>query len=184
MNLVRHFLTLGIFLILAARSARAEEADTSLVKVGDRVPAFTVTTTDGARFSMEDQKGKVVLVTFFATWCVPCMQEMPHLETDVWQKFKDRGLVLVAIGREHQIPELRKFKADRLFTMPIAADPDRAVFAKFAKEFIPRAFLVGADGKVAFASQGYDMDEFPALGRAVAAELAKAGKAESRQPKE
>jgi peroxiredoxin len=102
---------------------------------------------------------------------------MPHLESDIWKKFKDRGLVLVAIGREHQVAELRKFKADRLFTMPIAADPDRAAFGKFAKDFIPRAFLIGADGKIAFESQGYDFEEFPALVRAVQAELDKGSSA-------
>src|SRR5438105_11667409 len=85
-----HFAIL-LGLLFATSCWSQTEADT-LVKVGDAAPGFALTTTDGAVVSTEQSKGKVMLVNFFATWCGPCMAEMPHLESEVWQKFKDQGL--------------------------------------------------------------------------------------------
>src|SRR6185369_7175905 len=105
--------------------------------------------------STDQAKGKLILVNFFATWCGPCMEEIPHLEADIWQKFKDRGLVMVAVGREHSNEELARFKAEKKLSLNIAGDPKREVYAKFARQYIPRNFLIGPDGKILFASVGF-----------------------------
>lgn len=154
-------------------SARAEEPETALVKIGDVAPAFTVTSTDNEQISSESLKGKLVLVNFFATWCGPCMAEMPHLESEVWQKFKDRGLVVVAIGREHSVAEVTKFKADKHLTLPVAPDPKREIYSKYATKYIPRNFLVGRDGKIIFASMGFDASEFDKMVTLIAVELSR-----------
>src|SRR4030095_11807884 len=108
----------ALLLALLASCGPAEKPEATLVKLGDPAPAFTVTTTDGSEMSTEKLKGKVILVNFFATWCGPCLAELPHLETEVGQKFKERGLTLVVIGREHSTDELVKFKTEKKLTMP------------------------------------------------------------------
>jgi peroxiredoxin len=162
-----------VLIVVVLITARADESSDSLVKTGDPAPAFTVTTTGGAEISTAALRGQVILVNFFATWCGPCMEEMPHLEADVWNRFKGRGLVVVAIGREHGIDELKSFKAGKKLTFPIAADQKREVYGKYAKQYIPRNFLIGADGRVVFESVGFNDGEFKEMIAIVEKELDK-----------
>ena len=118
--------------LLAANAARvllaAEDPDpakATRIKVGDEAPLFAVTTLDGAKFSLQEQRGKVVLVNFFATWCGPCLQEMPHLEKAVWQKYRGAKFAMIALGREHSNDEVRPFQKKTGFTFPMAGDVKR-----------------------------------------------------------
>jgi peroxiredoxin len=143
--------------MLALRSTAfgATEAEATLTKVGQMAPAFSVTTLDGKEFSLEANRGRVVLVNFFATWCGPCLAELPHVEKDIWQEFKDRGLVVLAVGREHQNTELAEFQKQKMFTFPMAGDPKRGTYSKFALEYIPRTYLINREGKIVYQHVGY-----------------------------
>lgn len=156
------------------RPPTAGDVKGSIVKIGDDVPSFSITTTEGAEFSTEKLKGKVILVNFFATWCPPCVAELPHVETELWQKYKDRGLALVAVGQGHSTEEVAAFKKTNKLTLPMAADPQNEVFAKFGVGPIPRNIVIGADGKIVFQSVGFSEAEFAQMVRAIQLELIKA----------
>jgi peroxiredoxin len=165
----------GIILLASILTTAGARDPETLVNVGDPVPAFTVTATDHQQISTQSLKGKVTLVNFFATWCGPCMEEMPHLEEMIWQQFKDRGLAVLAIGRGHNSAELVTFKAAKRLTVPIAADPKGEIYAKFATKYIPRNYLIGRDGKVLFSSVGFETSKFNKLIALIDAELRKGG---------
>jgi peroxiredoxin len=137
--------------------------EASRVQVGEGAPDFEVTTTDGKKFKLSEQRGKVVLITFFATWCGPCRTEMPHLQQEVFEKIKGGRFTMIALGREHDSAEVARFKEKNHLGFPMAADPKRAVFGLYAERLIPRNVVVGRDGRVLFQSVGYDEKEFKAL---------------------
>jgi len=152
------------------------EAESILTHVGQEAPAFECTTLDGKTVDLKNLRGKVVLVNFFATWCGPCMAEMPHLEKEVWQKFKDKNFALVAIGREHEHKELSDFPRKHQVTFPIAGDPKRKIYSRFATQYIPRNYVIDANGKIAFQSVDYAELEFAKMIEVIRKELEKAGR--------
>src|SRR5882724_3566945 len=156
-------------------AAERTEFESTLTKVGQQVPEIAWVTLDGQKFDAKILSGKVVLINFFATWCGPCMQEMPHLQKEVFQKFKDKNFVMVAIGREHNDAELKDFRKKREFTIPMTADPERKIYGRFATQYIPRNYVIAADGKIAFQSVGYTEAEFKKMLEAIDKELNKAG---------
>lgn len=133
----------------------------TFVKTGDNAPDFTIKLQDGNTKKLSDLKGKVVWVNFFATWCPPCRKELPHLEKEVYKKFKNRNdFEVLVIGREHSWEEVIKFKTENNYVLPFYPDPKREIFSKYAKQNIPRNFIIDKEGKIAVVSTGYKKEEF------------------------
>lgn len=158
----------------AAKTAK-EPSMKSLTKVGERMPAFTVQEVSGGRFSMAQERGKVVVVNFWATWCPPCRVEMPLLEKEIWEKYKGNPeFVMVAIARQQTEAKIAGFEKEHPeFTYPLAYDPARQVYGKFADAGIPRSYVVGRDGRILFQSLGYEKGDVAKLNAAIAKALRK-----------
>ncbi len=141
--------------------AQTEEEKATLVKTGQEVPDFVLEGRAGQQISAKDLRGKVVLINFFAAWCGPCMKELPHVQKEIYEKYKDDpDFRLLVIGREHSSEEMDLFKQKKGFDFDLFPDPKREVYSKFASQFIPRNFIVGKNGKIIYASVGFDDKEF------------------------
>lgn len=173
MNFLRPLLHALLPLTLALTCAAAVPAEGDIAKAGMKAPDFTLSSTDGKPVQLGSFKGQVVVVNFFATWCGPCMEELPHVEAELQQALGNKGLVVLAVGREHSVEQLAKFKASKGFTFTILADPKREAYGKYASAYIPRCYVIGKDGKISLATVGFEAKEFAALVNVVKAELAK-----------
>ena len=109
---------------------------------------FTLPTPDGATFRLSEQRGKVVLVNFWATWCPPCLEEMPAMER-LWRRHKDAGFVLVAVSLDTDPKKVPPFVSARKFSFPIALDPKMGVAEKYGVRALPSSFVLDRDGTVA-----------------------------------
>jgi peroxiredoxin len=167
-------LTLAFVLTLMCLTRAAAQEIESYTRVGQQMPDFSFTTLDGRRASVADLKGKVVYVNFWATWCPPCLAEMPRMEREVWQKYKSSpDFFMVAIAREQTRDDIAPFLKQNRLTFPAAPDPAREVYKLFGNGGIPRSYVVGRDGRILFQSVGYVGGEFGKMKSVLAKELAK-----------
>jgi peroxiredoxin len=150
----------------------AQEDASTLLKTGDVAPVFTCKTVDGKLFDLSKCRGKIVMINFFATWCGPCNQELPVLQETIWEKYRNNpDFVLIILGREHTVQEVRDFVNKHKFTMPFAPDSARAVFKQYASQNIPRNVIVGKDGRIVFQNIGFTREEFAKIENLISEKL-------------
>jgi peroxiredoxin len=110
-------------------------------------PPFTITTTDGQRVSMDDLAGKVVLLDFWATWCEPCREALPHMR-EIAKKFQAEPLVVLSVSLDNDEQKWRDFIVKNEMTWPQYRDGGFTgpISRKFGVEAIPHTFTIDADG--------------------------------------
>ena len=169
---MKRYLSTAAAIAVLSLTISAQTDQTTLTKIGDKAPAFSCKTTDGQAFDLAKQKGRIVLINFFATWCGPCNSELPVLQKNIWEKYKNnKSFSLIILGREHNTQEVSDFVKTKGFTMPFAPDPGREIFKLYATQSIPRNVIVGKDGKIIFQSIGYTEAEFKKIEEVLAREL-------------
>ncbi len=133
-----------------------------IVKIGDESPNFTLQLIDGRTITNVDLKGKVTVLQFTASWCSVCRKEMPHLEKDVWQRFKDQNFILIGVDRDESLDVVQKFKNEMKITYPMALDPGADIFALFAdrESGVTRNVIIDQNGEIVFLTRLFDEKEF------------------------
>lgn len=113
---------------------------------GDAAPDFTATLADGTEFTLSEQQGKVVLLNFWATWCGPCVREMPAFEK-LQEDYGD-NVAILAVNCMEDAGTVAAFIEENSYTFPIAIDERGAVSAKYPTQGIPYTLVIDGDGIV------------------------------------
>lgn len=137
-------------------TAQDDINETTLIHAGDEAPDFTVEMLDGSKQTLSALRGKVVLVTFWATWCPPCRQEMAHMQEGVIDHFAGKDLVVIPISRGETRATVESFIKKMGYTFPVGLDQDKSIYLKYATNYVPRSFVIDREGKVVYVAVGYD----------------------------
>ena len=129
---------------------------------------FELPTLDGSStVSLEAFRGDVVYLSFWASWCIPCREEMPHLQA-LWQEHRDAGFQVIGINVDEELDAARQFALDHNIEFPLVHDADRSVGKLYRVAGYPSHYIVGRDGRVHFSALGFTPDDALAVSQEVA----------------
>jgi len=135
---------LGLLALVALGLVRTQQGP---VGVGQRAPDFRLTTFDGGSIDTGELQGQVILVNFWASWCVPCEQEARELE-QAYQLYKDQGVVFLGVDyvdiEREALAYLERFQ----ITYPNGPDLRTRISQSFRTRGVPETYVIAADGRI------------------------------------
>lgn len=130
-----------------APAASSQEFSTIPVKVDLPAPDLNLTTLDGANVSLSAFRGRVVLVNLWATWCPPCREEMPALQS-FYDEHRSNGFILIAIDQGETSAEVNPFVEEFNLTFPVWLDPASQAGAAFNTMNLPSSYVIDRSGRI------------------------------------
>lgn len=114
---------------------------------GSVAPDFTLETLDGQTINLSDLHGQVVLINFWATWCLPCREEMPAIQS-VYDRYRDQGFTVLAVNLLETDVEVTEFTSELALTFPILMDRNAEVFFLYRVRGLPTTFFLDQAGVI------------------------------------
>ncbi len=141
-----------ILLVLALAAMLGTAA--AAVNPDRSAPDFTLRTLDGPNLRLQEQRGRVVLLNFWATWCGPCRQEMPHLNR-LYEKYRAAGFTLLGVNIDDDARNAAGVSTKLGLKFPVLLDTDKKVSRLYDLGTMPSTLLIDRDGRVRYVHLGY-----------------------------
>ena len=138
--------------LLAATSIALPAA--AVVTAQAAAPDFTLKSAEGRNLRLQEQRGQVVLVNFWASWCGPCKQEMPHLNR-IYDKYRASGFTLLAVNIDDDARHGAATASKWGLKFPVLLDAEKNVTRLYDLGAMPSTVLIDRDGKVRYLHRGY-----------------------------
>lgn len=138
---------------------------------GTRAPAIGLKRRGGEVLNLEELRGKVVLVDFWASWCAPCKEELPVLEK-LHNQFKDKGLVIVGVNIDNEAANMDDFLRREKLSFTIVPDSKREVAGRYKPEKMPSSYLIDKKGIVRHVHAGFKKGDAASIEAEIKALLA------------
>jgi peroxiredoxin len=168
MRVLRMWVSAGLVAATIGLSAGTAWAD-------ERAQDFTLRDMNGAEVVLSSFQGKVVVISFWATWCGPCKEEMPHL-FKMYQELGDRGLVVLSVSTDdaRSVSKVKPFIQKMGYSFPVLLDKESTVISSYnPAKTLPYTVIVGRDGTIARRTSGYTPGDEGELRTFLEAQLAK-----------
>jgi thiol-disulfide isomerase/thioredoxin len=137
-------------------------APAQAANVGKPAPQFTVTTFAKQKVTLDELRGKVVVLNYWATWCGPCKAEMPMMDS-FHRRYKDKGFEIFAVTTEGSVPQFRLKKLDSQLSFPLASKIKGKGYGTIG-DAVPTSYMIDRKGMLRYAKAGaFSEDEFRKL---------------------
>ncbi|MBI1954805.1 MAG: TlpA family protein disulfide reductase [Acidobacteria bacterium] len=115
--------------------------------LGEQVPSFTLRQDDGQVLALADFRGKIVVLNFWATWCGPCIEEMPSLNR-LTEKYAGKGVAVVAVSLDEDPDAYREFLAKNHISFLTLRDPSRRTSELYGTYKLPESYIISREGRL------------------------------------
>ena len=140
--------------LLSAVLCCAAVLPAAAVAPASMAPDFTLRTMGGPNLRLQEQRGQVVLVNFWATWCGPCRKEMPHLNR-LYEKYRGSGFTLLGINVDDDARNAVELAGKLGVKFPVLLDTDKKASKLYDLSAMPATVLIDRDGRVRYVHRGY-----------------------------
>ncbi|GAB1258595.1 TlpA disulfide reductase family protein [Aurantivibrio plasticivorans] len=123
-------------------------------KISGNAHDFTLSSSLGKNIRLAEERGNVVLINFWATWCGPCRQEMPHLEA-LYKRYNRAGFTILGVNVEPDPNESKKLLKEIPVSFPILYDTESKVSEMYGVDAMPTTVIVDRNGKMRYLHRGY-----------------------------
>ena len=131
--------------------------------VGRRVPTFATVDQNGRPVATAALRGRVAVINVWATWCQPCVAELPRIEREIWQRFHPQ-VTVIAVARGESAAKIRDFNRRMNLTFSLVEDPRQKITRQFGgDDMIPRTYVIDRSGVVIHQAIGYGDSGFADL---------------------
>lgn len=141
----------GFLLVASIGSVPVQAA---MPSAGSIAPGFTLKSNSGKNLKLGEYRGQVVMVNFWATWCGPCRQEMPHLNR-LHERYRKTGFVLLGVNIDDQPGVAREMVKNLGIVFPVLFDTDKRVSRLYDVSAMPSSLLIDRDGRIRYIHLGY-----------------------------
>lgn len=152
-NKVLIFFAMSLFLVACGAPSEGIEVTVGtgspVASESEPAPDFTLATLDGEEISLSNYQGEWVILNFWATWCPPCITEMPYLQT-----LADRGLNVLGVNMAEEAGEVKLFTVKHGIKFPILMEPDDNLVLDYQARSLPRTVIIAPDGTIALRIAG------------------------------
>jgi len=158
--------------VAGSRAQKPSELPVAPTRVGDAMPPYAAKTLDGKPFDLRSERGKVVLLNVWATWCGPCRFEIPELQA-MHDRYGKRGFEVIGVSVDEGEPaEVKTFVVEQKVTYPVALDPEQKIANVLQTVVLPTTVLIDRKGKIVWRQIGALTPHDPKLEAAIEAATA------------
>lgn len=133
--------------------------------LGDEID-FTLQDPDGRPVRLSDLKGNVVVLSFWATWCPPCREEIPHLDA-MNKRYQGKPVRILGANVDRQGADLKQWLAEQKLSFPVVADVGGKVSEQYGVSGIPTLLVIDKEGKIRHRTEGFDPQIEETVGKLV-----------------